>query len=99
MAVRDGIRALLLGLALLPAMPVFHAQAQTVGDVEQAWRDWMTKHGRASGGLAVLHKGRPVHEATMGRVHASEAVPLASLSKAVSAVCAAHLVEIGRAHV
>lgn len=96
MAGRAGIRAVLLGLALVPAAPAFHARAQTVADIEVAWRDWMTRNNRTAGGLVVLHKGRPVHEAAMGRVRAGEPVPLASLSKAVTAVCAAHLVEQGK---
>ena len=92
-ASRPGGRALLCGLALL--LPLA-AEAQTVGDIEGTWRDWMTRNRRIAGGLVVLHKGLPVHEAAMGRIRPGQPVPLASLSKAVSAVCAARLVEQGR---
>lgn len=88
-----GRRALLLGLTLLlPAV----AQAQTVADIESTWRDWMSRNRRIAGGLVVLHKGLPVHEAALGRIRPGQPVPLASLSKAVTAVCAARLVEQGR---
>lgn len=83
---------LLLLLALLPAA----AGAQTVAEVESAWRGWMTKHDRKAGGLALLHKGKPVHEAAMGRIAVGTPVPLASLSKAVTGVCIGGLVDRGK---
>lgn len=72
------------------------AHAQTVEGVEQAWRGWMSKQGRTTGGLAVVHGGRPAREAAMGREAVGEAVPVASLSKAVTGVCVATLIERGR---
>ncbi len=86
-----------LVLALLLAVAVTGpARAETVAEVELAWRDWMTRSNRSAGGLAVMRGGRLVHEATMGREQAGVAVPLASLSKAVTGVCVAGLVERGR---
>lgn len=79
-------------ITLLFACPV---QAQTVEDVEQAWRAWMTKHGRTSGGLVLLHHDRLALEAVLGKEKPGAAVPVASLSKAVTAVCIASLVEQG----
>jgi len=79
--------------ALILALP---ARAETVADIETAWRAWMTKSGRTTGGLAVMHGGRLVHEAAMGREAPGAAVPLASLSKAVTGVCVAGLIDRGR---
>lgn len=86
---------LILALILAPilAQP---ARAETVADIETAWRAWMTKSGRTTGGLAVTHGGRLVHEAAMGRATPGAAVPLASLSKAVTGVCVAGLIDRGR---
>lgn len=72
------------------------AEAQTVRDIEQVWRGWMAKEQRSTGGLVVTHGGQPVHSALMGRLTAGESVPLASLSKAVTAVCVASLIDAGR---
>ncbi len=82
--------ALLVGAASLPA------RAETVAGIESAWRDWMARSGRTTGGLAVMHQGRLVHQAAMGAGAAGNAVPLASLSKAVTGVCVAGLVDRGR---
>ena len=71
------------------------ATAQGVADIEQAWRDWMSQTQRTRGGLVVMHAGQPVHEATMGRLAAGASVPYASLSKAVTGVCIATLIERG----
>lgn len=84
---------LALILALVLALP---ARAETVVDIETAWRAWMTKSGRTTGGLVVAHGGRLVHEAAMGREAPGAAVPMASLSKAVTGVCVAGLIDRGR---
>lgn len=83
----------LLLVLLAAALP---ASADTVAGIERAWRDWFARHERAAGGLAVLHKGKVVHEATAGRLTTGTAVPLASLSKAVTAVCVANLIDRGK---
>ena len=85
-----------LSLALLLAASAVDARAETVAGIEAAWRGWMTKSGRSTGGLAVMHGGRLVHEAAMGQDKPGASVPLASLSKAVTGVCVADLVERGR---
>lgn len=84
------IFALLVSLSALPA------RAETVADIEAAWRGWMAKSGRTTGGLVVMHQGRLAHQAVMGAEAAGNAVPLASLSKAVTSVCVAGLVDRGR---
>jgi CubicO group peptidase (beta-lactamase class C family) len=55
----------------------------------------MSQTQRTRGGLVVMHAGQPVHEATMGRLAPGAAVPFASLSKAVTGVCIATLIERG----
>jgi CubicO group peptidase (beta-lactamase class C family) len=82
--------------ALLLAAAAGPARAQTVADIEAAWRGWMTKSGRTTGGLAVMHQGRLAHQAVMGGEAVGNAVPLASLSKAVTGVCIVGLVDRGR---
>ena len=84
-----------LVLFVVGLVAAFPAQAQTVAEVEQAWRGWMTKNNR-TGGLAILHKGTVLREGAVGRFVSGTPVPLASLSKAVTAVCIATLVEQGR---
>lgn len=83
-------------LAVLLAAAALPARAETVADIEAAWRGWMTKSGRTTGGLAVMHRGRLAHQAVMGVEAAGNAVPLASLSKAVTGVCVAGLIDRGR---
>ena len=69
---------------------------QTVAGVEQVWRAWMAKYGQRTGGMVVLHGGQPVREVAMGRLAAGAPVPLASLSKAITGVCIAGLIDRGR---
>ncbi|HZQ01465.1 MAG TPA: serine hydrolase domain-containing protein [Reyranella sp.] len=82
------LAALVIGLAS-------GAQAQSIGEVEQKWRAWMVRNNRTSGGIAVLQDGKPALEATMGGLKPGAPVRLASLSKAITAVCVARLVERG----
>lgn len=69
------------------------AAAQGVEDIERAWRGWMEKTQRTRGGLVVMQAGRPVHEATTGGLAPAASVRYASLSKAVTGVCIATLIE------
>jgi CubicO group peptidase (beta-lactamase class C family) len=84
---------LLVLLGMLASPP---AEAQGVADIEAAWRHWMTMNGRGAGGIAVMHRGRLAHQAVMGGEAPDNAVPLASLSKAVTGVCIAGLIDRGR---
>ena len=88
--------SLVLLILVLLAAAVGQAQAQTVDGVEQAWRAWAAQYGRETSGLAVVHGGRVVREAAMGQEAVGEPVPVASLSKAVTAVCLATLIDGGR---
>lgn len=86
-------RVVLLAILVLLALP---ARGEDAASIEQAWRAWMARHQRASGGIAILHRGVVVHEASTGGEAAGAAVPLASLSKAVTGVCVAGLIDGGR---
>lgn len=68
---------------------------QTADAIERAWSGWMARSDKRSGGLAVLHGGRMVREAVVGGVRPGESVPYASLSKAITGVCVARLIERG----
>src|ERR1700738_4259308 len=87
---------LLLLWACCLACPVVPAHAQTVDGIEQAWRGWMAQSGQRTGGMVVLHAGQPVREGAMGRSAVGAPVPLPSLSKAITGVCVANLIDRGR---
>jgi CubicO group peptidase (beta-lactamase class C family) len=93
---RFPVLILALQLAASLAFVALPARAQTVAEVEAAWRGWMTTNGRGAGGLVVMHQGRLAHQAVMGVEAVGNAVPLASLSKAVTGVCVAGLIDRGR---
>jgi CubicO group peptidase (beta-lactamase class C family) len=83
-------------LVLVFASVGARARAETVDGIERSWRAWMSRHDRTTGGLAVIHGGRAMREAAMGREAVGAPVPVASLSKAVTGVCIAGLIERGR---
>ena len=70
--------------------------AQGVETLDAAYRDWMAKNNVGSGVLAVSYERRLVVAQGYGGTHPNAAVLLASLSKAITAVCAATLVDAGR---
>ncbi len=85
----------ILTAILFLALPGAASRAQGVEEIEQAWRGWMEKTQRTRGGLVVVRAGQPVGEAVTGRLSPGAAVPYASLSKAITGVCIATLVERG----
>lgn len=90
--------AVILAAAFLLAVGPAEAQRapQTPDAIEQVWQGWMGKSDKRSGGLVILHGGRVVREATVGVVRPGESVPYASLSKAITGVCIAKLIQRGR---
>jgi CubicO group peptidase (beta-lactamase class C family) len=86
----------LVAILVLVSMAISPAGAETVDGIEETWRAWMSRHGRTTGGLAVVHGGVLARAAAMGRDAASTPVSVASLSKAVTGVCVAGLIERGR---
>ena len=63
---------------------------------EYAVREWARRHRLRGATLAVIHRDRLILTAGHGARAADAAVPLASLSKAVTAACVATLVDAGR---
>jgi CubicO group peptidase (beta-lactamase class C family) len=64
--------------------------------VETIFAAWARQHRLDAATLAVTAHGRLVLTAGHGRRAANERVPLASLSKAITAACAARFIEAGR---
>jgi CubicO group peptidase (beta-lactamase class C family) len=86
---RAGLLAALLAIACGATTPAQAADPQTV------LRDWMGRHGAKAGILAVARDDRLLLEAGIGS-DVDAVVPLASLSKAITAVCIGRLVGEGR---
>lgn len=85
------IRILAFLILLVPAQ----AGAQSVPDrLETAFRVWMNDTGAARGAIAIWRAGQPQRATGIG-IAADAPVELASLSKAVTALCVAHLIETG----
>lgn len=89
-----------LALTLLLIAPVAGAQDAGTGPeavaprFEQAFETWLDSVGAAQGILALRYEGAPVATWSRGR-NADDIVDLASLSKAITGVCAADLVDDG----
>ncbi|NDV01575.1 serine hydrolase domain-containing protein [Pseudoroseicyclus tamaricis] len=70
------------------------AEAQDIGArLQEAWRGWVEEGGTEVATLAVLHDGELVVEEGLG-AGADAALPLASLSKPLTAACALALPEL-----
>ena len=87
---RTGIAVALLALASAAA-----AGALAAEDPQTVLRDWMGRHGAQSAVLAAARDDRLLLEAGIG-TPADQVVPLASLSKAITATCVGRLVGEGR---
>ena len=59
-------------------------------------KGWMTEHQVAAASLAVMKDGRIVATSGYGGMNANSPARIASLSKAITAVCIARLVDQGR---
>jgi CubicO group peptidase (beta-lactamase class C family) len=83
-------------LAVLFASFAFDATAETVSDramkIRAAFNDWAQVYKIETADIVVLHKG----EVAAASPNADAPVEMASLSKAVTAICAASLIEEGR---
>lgn len=76
--------------AWLPPLP------DTVAAFDVAYRAWMFEYGIKRATLAVSYRGRLVQVAGYGGGDGTERVHIASLSKAITAVCASRLVDAGK---
>jgi CubicO group peptidase (beta-lactamase class C family) len=99
------IRTVVVCLALCAAVVAAAAAAlaaggdaspPTVTAFERAWHAWARKHGLQRGTLAVAHGDRLAVVSGYGNRKGEERVLLASLSKAITGVCVATLVQGGR---
>ncbi|MFK7751696.1 MAG: serine hydrolase domain-containing protein [Sedimentitalea sp.] len=68
--------------------------AATITRLEAAFADWLEVNQSGNGTLAITYRGRLVHSAGIG-ISADTPVEVASLSKAITAVCMADLVNDG----
>ncbi|HKU96816.1 MAG TPA: serine hydrolase domain-containing protein [Vineibacter sp.] len=84
---------LCLAVVLLPLSA--HAQTDTVAAFDEVFRGWMRQEGVRRGVIAIAREGRVVH-VTGFDLPADAPVPVASLSKAVTAVCVATLIQRGK---
>ncbi len=85
--------ALALAAALFLAPP---ASAQTVDAFGAALKAWAGPHGVSKAFVVVGRGGKVVYEYALGGLDPKQPVMLASLSKAITATCAATLVRDGR---
>src|SRR5262247_3091012 len=80
---------LLVGFGLGACAPVRTdgAPPEALAGVDAAFRDWMERHGVGEASLAIGWRGRLVAALGYGGRDAGERALLASLSKAITAVC------------
>lgn len=84
-------RHLILALSLIAfALPAAAIDPASVAEnVISEWRGWMQKHGISEGALVVAHNGEVIAESGFDRT-IDDPAPIASLSKAITAVCTLH---------
>ena len=92
------------GLCSLAAvLLLFCTPARTLDDtdaipdaLDRTYKEWMSKNGQTTGSLAAMKDGVVAKSFGYGSLQASQPAQIASLSKAVTAVCLAHLIDEGR---
>jgi len=93
------MRKLVVGLLmLLMLFPPHAANAKDgrVQRVERAFKQWVTKYSVRDASLAIVIDGVIAGQIDHGGYTAERAVPVASLSKAITGICIAKLVESGK---
>jgi CubicO group peptidase (beta-lactamase class C family) len=88
------VAGLLLTIAPLTA-PAQATERQTP-DVRMPLRQWMSLHEVPAASIAIMNGDRLMSTAGFGGMVANSPARIASLSKAITAVCVAHLVDAGR---
>jgi len=93
-----GALALAFGpTAMAQPRPIDAAAASERGALMgQAFTRWAEENGVEQGAIAVLFRGQPSGGAGFGGRGIDDAAPVASLSKAVTGLCAARLIDAGR---
>jgi CubicO group peptidase (beta-lactamase class C family) len=64
--------------------------------LDRTFKEWMSQSGITTASLAVMTNGIVVKSLGYGQLQAAQPAPIASLSKAITAVCVARLVDTGR---
>lgn len=82
-------------LSLAFAHPCLAQSDDRAADIINAWRQWANVGGTSASTITVLRNGELVREASIG-IPADTSLPLASLSKAITAACMDKLSEAGR---
>jgi len=75
--------------------PPLSAQTDVASRVEAAFTQWATRAGAGSATLTLWKDGVALHDVALGGMDATTPVELASLSKAITATCAASLMAQG----
>ncbi|MEQ1524265.1 MAG: serine hydrolase domain-containing protein [Aestuariivirga sp.] len=99
LAVSFEIRRLLVALlVLLMAFPTHTANARDdrIQRIETAFNKWITKYSVKDASLAIVIDGVIAGQIGHGGYTTEQAVPVASLSKAITGICIAKLVESGK---
>jgi len=79
-------------------VPMSHAQSETkqrATKLIKNWKKWVRKHSISKAAIAVSFEGKLVAEYGFGR-SASDLAPVASLSKSITGICVAKLVQAGK---
>ena len=92
---RFAIALLLAGLWISPATAQSELPA-TIDAVERVYRDWMQRYRVHRATLAVARQGRLVFAQGYGDARPDTPLHVGSLSKAITAVCVATLIQDGR---
>jgi CubicO group peptidase (beta-lactamase class C family) len=89
----------LIGLALVAGCASARAQsnsAETIATLDRSLRGWMQEHHISAASLAVMKDKVVVGSFGYGGMSAAKPARIASLSKAITAVCIARLIDEGR---
>jgi CubicO group peptidase (beta-lactamase class C family) len=86
-----------LALWLVVGTPAVALDGAAIPDaLDRTYREWMSQNRLTTGSLAVMKDGAVVKSFGYGGLAATQPAPIASLSKAITAVCIARLVDEGR---
>jgi CubicO group peptidase (beta-lactamase class C family) len=89
---RQGLTLIAALIAFAALVPTPAATAETSAAFGNALKNWAAAHAVKRGFIVVRRDGRTVHTSALGGAKPDRAVPLASLSKAITGACIATLV-------
>lgn len=82
-------------LTLFQGVSVASEIQQRADKLIAGWQNWVNEHNITQAAIAVSHDGELVAKAGVGR-SPDDPAPIASLSKAITGICVAKLVELGQ---